>query len=95
MKQNQICFQLENRIKPINLKTEPIVKTKLLYGKENIPLCNHRGNSRHYDIENWNFLTLWNFRLHCKTTLKNATYCSKTTQREFIECCSEFKMRES
>ena len=80
-------------------KLNSIVKTVILCGRQNIPLRGHRDDSSHYDTRDCgNFQALLNFRVesgdkvledHFKKAPKNATYRSKTTQNEIIECCSE------
>jgi hypothetical protein len=89
----------ENRKKLI-----PIIKTVILCGAQNIPLRGHRddgnidctGSSSNFG--EGNFRALLKFRVdagdevlasHLTSCGKNASYISKTTQNEIIDCCGE------
>lgn len=88
----------ENRKKLI-----PIIKTIILCGMQNIPLRGHRDDGsleseRSYGHGEGNFRALLKFRIdagdeilreHVKTCAKNASYISKSTQNDLIECCGE------
>ncbi|CAH0402528.1 unnamed protein product [Chilo suppressalis] len=75
----------------------PIVKTIILCGRENIPLRGHRDDGTlSDDIGQGKFRALLKFRIdsgdsslqkHLETAPKNATYLSKTTQNQLIDCC--------
>lgn len=87
----------ENRRKLI-----PIIKTVILCGAQNLPLRGHRDDGIIETTGNCfgegNFRALLKFRvdagddvlaLHIKNCGRNASYISKTTQNEIIECCGE------
>lgn len=86
----------ENRKKLI-----PIIKTIIFCGAQNIPLRGHRDDGKlqtDESFEGGNFRALLKFRIdagdedlasHIHSSGKNASYISKTTQNEIIECCSE------
>lgn len=88
----------ENRKKLI-----PIIKTIILCGRQNIPFRGHRDDGSlesesSYGHGEGNFRALLKFRIdagdeilheHVKTCAKNASYISKTTQNDLIECCGE------
>ena len=71
----------------------------LLCGKQCIALCGHRDdNTAEPDTNKGNFLALLEYSMksgntvlanHLKTAAKNATYTSKTSQNELIECIGD------
>ena len=75
-----------------------ILKTVLLCGKQNISFRGHRDDSKYLSVDNQkcgNFQALLDFRIdagdvvlkeHFETAPRNATYRSKTTQNEMIDC---------
>lgn len=90
---------LENRN-----RLKPIVQTLILCAKQNIPLRGHRDDGAlDFDTSNvktndGNFRNLLRYRIqggdvilkkHLESANSNATYISKTTQNELIECCGE------
>lgn len=84
-------------------KLVPIIKTIILCGRQNIPLRGHRDDGSlesesSYEHGEGNFRALLKFRIdagdeilheHVKTCAKNASYISKSTQNDLIECCGE------
>ena len=81
------------------LKLIPISKTVLLRARQNIPLCGHRDDSKHYEaLDSGNFQVLHNFRVdsddeslkeYFSTAPKNATYRSKSPQNEIVSCYAD------
>ena len=90
---------LNDNVKKNRLKLTPIIKTVLLCARQNIPLREHRDDSKYYEtVDTGNFQALLNLRIdssdeilkeHFDTTPKNATYRSKSTQNDIISCCAE------
>lgn len=82
----------------------PIVKTIMLCGRENIPLRGHRDDGELSDERSQGkFRALLQFRIdagdsllqkHLDTAPRNATYLSKTTQNQLIECCHTLIIRK-
>jgi len=81
-------------------RLRPIVETIILCGRQNIPLRGHRDDGdllQENTSENeGNFRALLKYRIqagdtrlqtHLQTTSSNATYISKTTQNQLIDCC--------
>ncbi|XP_011687075.1 PREDICTED: 52 kDa repressor of the inhibitor of the protein kinase-like [Wasmannia auropunctata] len=80
-----------------------IIETILFCGRQNIPLRGHRNDGKLTIrekplINEGNFRALLTFRAtagnetlkkHLENTFSRATYISKTTQNEIIECCKE------
>ena len=78
-----------------------IVKTVIFCGRQNIPLRGHRDDSTYErsEVNLGNFQELLKFWMdagddllvdHLSTAPSNATYRSKTTQNEIIDCCRDF-----
>ncbi|XP_050500974.1 52 kDa repressor of the inhibitor of the protein kinase-like [Diabrotica virgifera virgifera] len=101
---NRLDQNRKEQVAQNRLRLVPIIKTILLHGKQNIPLRGHRddGNlmeSADNPVENdGNFRTLLRFRIdsgdtqlaeHLKSSGANATYISKTTANDLINCCGE------
>ncbi|XP_047118367.1 52 kDa repressor of the inhibitor of the protein kinase-like [Schistocerca piceifrons] len=82
----------------------PAVKTIILCGQENIPLRGHRDDGTLSDeISQGKFLPLLkfcidsgdlSFQKYLETVPKNATYLSKTTQNQLIDCCHSIIMKK-
>ena len=78
-------------------KLQSIIKTVVLFGKQNMALQGHSEDSSHLDESSGNpgnFQALLNFRVeagdkvlanHFTNDPRNVTYCSKTIQNEIIE----------
>ncbi|XP_057298780.1 52 kDa repressor of the inhibitor of the protein kinase-like [Hydractinia symbiolongicarpus] len=91
---------LENRKKLI-----PIIDAIILCGRKGIALRGHRDDAKYHSApgeysvrRTGNFVELLNFRVrggdtdlkeHLSKSPKNATYISKTTQNDLINCCGE------
>ncbi|CAH0552598.1 unnamed protein product [Brassicogethes aeneus] len=87
---------LENR-----RRLYPIIETIILCGLQNFPIRGHRDDGKlvsESTTNEGNFRALLKFRVasgdndlanHLQTTSSKATYISKTTQNELIDCCKE------
>lgn len=97
---NIINFQRLNQSQENREGLLPIVKTIILLGRQNIHLRGHRddGNLTKTSPQHneGNFRALLRFRVdagdtklekHLETASSRATYISKSTQNELIECC--------
>lgn len=94
--------KINERINENRKRLVPIVKTIILCGTENIALRGHRDDGT-LDLQEkgeheGKFRALLRFRIdagdstlkdHLQTAPKNATFISKTTQNELIECCGD------
>ena len=101
--QNQMEQGRQKTIAENRRKFIPIVKTIIFCGKNNLPLCGHRDDGPvtptiNKSTDDGLFCSLLQFRLDSgdedlKHTLdgaaSNATYTSKTTQNDIIECIQE------
>ncbi|CAB4018565.1 Hypothetical predicted protein [Paramuricea clavata] len=79
----------------------PIINAIVLCGRLNIPLRGHRYDSQYYlsdDVNPGNFIEILKYGVTCtgqsleeyfKSTPKNITYKSKTTQNEIIDICDD------
>ena len=95
----------KNTIMQNRQKLVPIVDAIIVCGRQGLALRGHRDDSKYqpdlgsYSTEQTgNFVELLNFRIrggdkaleeHLSKCPKNATYISKTTQNELIECCGK------
>ena len=90
----------KRRIEENRQKLVPIIKSVVFCGKQTIPLRGHRDDETNQGIDNnrGNFQELLDFRVdsgdailqeHFTTAPKNATYRSKTTQNEIINCIKD------
>eukprot|EP00112_Aurelia_sp_Birch-Aquarium-sp1_P017236 Seg3978.1 transcript_id=Seg3978.1/GoldUCD/mRNA.D3Y31 product="52 kDa repressor of the inhibitor of the protein kinase" protein_id=Seg3978.1/GoldUCD/D3Y31 len=82
-------------------KLRPIVDAVILCGRQNIPLRGHRDDARHVmdpKVNPGNFHEILKYGARCanvavdeylKSTPRNATYRSKTTQNQLITICGE------
>ena len=82
-----------------------IIDTIIFLGRQGLALRGHRDDSQyHADVGEYstgsvgNFIELLNYRVrggdkdlgkHLESYSKNASYISKTTQNELIECCGQ------
>ena len=78
-----------------------ILKTVIFCARQDIPLSGHRDDTKYLNVEHCNpgnFQALLQFRVdagdkvleqHFKTSSKNCTYRSKTTQNKLIELCGD------
>lgn len=93
---------VKNKIEENKKKLIPIIKTIILLGAQNIPLRGHRDDGALGSDESCfgegNFRALLKFRVeagdnalehHMNTCGRNATYISKTTKNEIIQCCGD------
>ena len=96
---------LRKEVEDNRKKLAPIVDTVLFCGRLGLPLRGHRDDSQyHPDVGNYssgrvgNFVESLNFRIragdkvledHLKTSGKNQTYISKTSQNKIINCCGQ------
>ena len=96
---------LRKRVAENREKLEPIIDTIKLCGRLGLAFRGHRDDSRyHPDVGKYsdcgvcNFIELLNFRVrngdvilgdHLKNCAKNASYISKTTQNDLINCCGQ------
>ena len=94
-----------NKISENRKKLIPIVDTILTCGRLGLSFRGHRDDSQyHPEVGSFsrggvgNFIELLNMRVragdvgleeHLKTSAKNASYISKTTQNEIIKCCRQ------
>ena len=84
----------------------PIINAIVLCGRQNIPLRGHRDDSQYYlsdDVNPGNFIEILKYGVTCtgqsleeyfKSTPKNITYKSKTTQNEIIDICDDLITRK-
>lgn len=98
---NRVSAQRLRQVKENWSCLRPIVKTIIFLGRQNIPLHGHRDDGRldSYGVVNkGNFCEMLRYHIKCgdiklKKHLEEssfrATYISKTTQNELIECCGE------
>ena len=87
-------------------KLRPIVDAVILCGRQNIPLRGHRDDSKHLldsKLNPGNFQEILKYGNRCanissddhlKSTPKNASYKSKTTQNELIDICGQLIMEK-
>ena len=92
---------INERIKENGANLVPIVQTIICCGMQNLALRGHRDDSTNFDSSNnpGNFQTLMDLRIegsdtllknHFKNAPRNATYRSKTIQKEMIDCCGDY-----
>lgn len=99
---NQLCSQRMEQVVENRKRLHPIIETVLLCGRQNISLRGHRDDGKLTVEEplanDGNFRALLRYRIsagdeilskHLETTSCKATYISKSTQNELIECCKE------
>lgn len=97
---NQVSSQRHQQATENRKRLVPIIETIILCGRQNMALRGHRddGNVLDHDLSSndGNFRALLRFRVaagdklleeHLKNSASKATYVSKTTQNELIECC--------
>ncbi|KAF0764068.1 52 kDa repressor of the inhibitor of the protein kinase-like, partial [Aphis craccivora] len=96
----QIKFKCSKEIEENRKKLVPIVNTIFLCGRQNFPLRGHRddGDLIPNSVNNeGNFTELLKFRVdagddvlknHLQNCPKNASFISKTTQNDLIDCCA-------
>lgn len=98
--------QEQNKIKENRKKLIPIIDTCLVLGRCGLSYRGHRDDSQYhpevgdYSVQSvGNFIELLNYRVrggdkdlekHMKNCAKNATYISKTSQNQIIECIGEY-----
>lgn len=102
---NRINSQRLQQVQENRQRLKPVVESILFLGRQNIPLRGHRDDGelnvesqREPLINEGNFRELLRFRVNCgdlelenhlKNSRSNATYISKNTQNQLIECCAE------
>lgn len=96
---NQADTGRKNIMKENRARLLPIIKTIIFLGKQNIPFRGHRDDGvleNNSAVNEGNFRALLKFRIdsgdytlkkHLEESSSRATYISKTTQNELIECC--------
>ena len=96
---NQLDMQRRDEIKKNRAYLQPIVKSVIFCGQQNIPLRGHRDDGRVLETDDDGvFRALLRFRIDSGDAVlaegleqasRNATYTSKTTQNEIIACAGE------
>jgi len=102
---NQVNLQRLNQINENRVRIRPIIETLILCGRQNIalrgaiddgPLLNDTSNSLVANPGNFRELLKFkinsgdqNLKNHLDTTSSRATYISKTTQNELLNCIGE------
>lgn len=97
---------LKKEVAENRAKLKPIVDTVILLGRIGVAYRGHRDDSQyHSDVGSYsgsgvgNFVEILNYRVrggdtvlenHLRNCSKNATYISKTSQNEVINCCGKY-----
>ena len=99
--ENRINNARLEMIKHNRERLTPIVETTILLGQLNIPFRGHRDDGKITDdcsvVKQGNFRAILNYRAkidailrdHLASASSRATYISKTSQNELIECCKQ------
>ncbi|XP_063794593.1 52 kDa repressor of the inhibitor of the protein kinase-like [Pseudophryne corroboree] len=102
---NRISSLRLQQVQENRQRLKPLIETILFLGRQNIPLRGHRDDGELFTeadteplINEGNFRELLRFKVnsgdaalakHLENSRANATYISKTTQNQLIECCAE------
>ena len=97
--------QFQKQVSENRKKLAPIVDTVLLCGRTGLPLRGHRDDSKYHppvgeysQVGVGNFIELLNFAVcrgdkvlkdHLQTCAKNASFISKNSQSEILDCCGK------
>lgn len=98
---NQVNAERLRQVRENRERLQPIIKTIIFLGRQNIPLRGHRDDGPIVEApvaNQGNFKAMLQFRVdagdkvleeHLKKSSSRATYISKTTQNILIECCGD------
>lgn len=98
---NRMDAERIGQAKENRLRLKPIIETVILCGRQNIPFRGHRDDGSITEnvlqSNDGNFRNILRYRSmgdsilakHLENSSSNATYISKTTQNEIINCCEE------
>lgn len=98
---NQVNAERLRQVRENRERLQPIIKTIIFLGRQNIPLRGHRDDGPIVEASvanQGNFKAMLQFRVdagakmledHLKKSSSRATYMNKTTQNILIECCGD------